>query len=192
MSSFPDFVPIEEGALSALVHSLCIIDARGEILWTNPAWHAFAAENGAGDASHTWTSYFAAIPEPLRTFYEDAFRDALVTGKVFEQDYECSTPLRERRYRLRALPIDRRALVLEHSLVSSFLHPDDDAAELVASYIDPDGIVTQCAHCRRVRDPRTGAFHWVPAWVRRPHARTSHGLCVSCGGFYYSRPRRRR
>lgn len=183
--TFPEFVPLDEKALSGLAHSVCIIDARGDILWTNPAWHAFASDNGAADASHAWTSYMAPIPEPLRAFYESAFREALASGTVFEHDYECSSPDRQRLYRLRALPIGGRGLVLEHSLVSSLTHPEEHASELHELYADANGIVTQCAHCRRVRHPRSGAFHWVPAWVRKPHARTSHGLCTSCSGFYY-------
>jgi len=189
--SLPDFLRLDRNALVAMSHSVCVIDAAGEILWTNPAWHAFAAENGAGEASHTWTSYLSPIPEPLRAFYEEAFREALTSGNVFEHDYDCSTPEANRRYRLFALPIDGRALVLEHSLVSSLAHPVDDAAELEAHYVDPQGVVTQCAHCRRVKHPRSGAFHWVPAWVQRPHPRTSHALCASCTGFYYGPHRRR-
>ena len=190
--TFPGFVPFEEELLSEAAHSVCIIDSRCTILWTNPAWRAFAVENGAGHQSHLWTSYIAPIPDPLRSFYEEAFREALASGEVFEQDYECSSPETARRYRLRALPIAGRGLVLEHTLVSSLTHPDDHASELLEHYIDEHGMVIQCAHCRRVRHPRSGSLHWVPAWVRRPHSRTSHMLCSSCAAFYFGPHRRRR
>lgn len=190
--TFPEFVLLDEARLSAAEHSVCIIDPQGEILWTNSAWHAFAAENGAAHVSYSWTSYVAPIPPPLRRFYEDAFREALTSGDVFEHDYDCSSPEVARRFRLRALPIDARGLVLEHSLVSSLTHSEDHAAEIEAHYVDESGIVTQCAHCRRVRHPRSGALHWVPALVKRPHSRTSHMMCTSCAGFYFGPNRRRR
>jgi hypothetical protein len=191
-NTFPDFVLLDETKLSAAADSICIIDPQGTILWTNPAWHAFAAENGAARVSHSWRSYLAPIPPPLRGFYEAAFREALASGDVLEHEYECSSPEVARRFRMRALPIEARGLVLEHSLVSALTHPEDHAAEIEAHYLDESGIVSQCAHCRRVRHPRSGALHWVPALVGRPHSRTSHMLCAACAGFYLGPHRRRR
>jgi PAS domain-containing protein len=190
--TFPEFLrpAFDEAALTAVPETLCAIDPAGSILWVNAAWHAFAAANGAGEKSRSWTSYFDPIPAPLRAFYENAFRHALEHGDVFEHDYECSSPDEERLFHLRLLPIDGRGLLIEHTLLGASVHGIHPEAGPAADYTNEHGLVAQCANCRRVRHP-SGAFHWVPSWVASPPLHTSHVVCIPCAGFYWGRPRRR-
>ncbi|MDQ3034620.1 MAG: hypothetical protein M3Y87_19580 [Myxococcota bacterium] len=61
------------------------------------------------------------------------------------------------------------------------------SSAIEALYRDPNGMLVQCSHCRRVRrgDPSVTAWDWVPEYVARPQPRTSHGLCAVCLDFYY-------
>jgi hypothetical protein len=65
-------------------------------------------------------------------------------------------------------------------------HPGSPHAADVSEYEDAFGVVSACANCRRVRNRRDlGRWDWVPAWVARPHPRTTHGLCDACLEFYH-------
>ena len=115
------------------------------------------------------------------------FTNALATGEVFDQEYECSSPDQRRLFHVRALPIGDQGLLIEHSLVAEGKH-DWSAREAVeAVYLGARGLLLQCSHCRRVRVPETHAWDWVREWAARPHPRTSHVICPSCVGFYWGR-----
>jgi hypothetical protein len=152
----------------------------------NGAWHRFAEQNGGAGVAAI-SSYFDGIGGPFRDYYARAFAEALATSKPFEQDYECSSPAELRRFHLRALPIDGRALVLEHSLTVALPHEPATAALPIEWYLAPTGFIHQCSNCRRVRRPETTEWDWVPALVERVHPATSHGICPPCLGFYWSR-----
>lgn len=193
MKGFPEFlVPaFDEAALAALESSIVAIDPKGEILWVNSAFERFADENG-GDGSRRG-SYYDGIDASLRDYFRNAFEEALQTGKVFEQDYECSSPEMHRCFRLRALPIRQDGLLLEHSLVSECAHapPPSSDERHAERYVGPAGTIAQCSNCRRVRDSRSNAWHWAPSLVRRVDPRVSHVLCPSCVGFYWGARKRR-
>jgi PAS domain-containing protein len=173
----------DAGALERLDSNVAVIDGAGAILWVNTAWTRFARENGGGEIEAR--SYFDAISPPLREFYEDAFGKALATGRAFDQEYECSSADVRRVFHLRALPVEARALLVEHSLVIEGAHEAESAEAIEARYLGPDDVLLQCSHCRRVRAVGTEAWDWVREWVARPHPRTSHGICPSCVGFYW-------
>lgn len=188
MGGFPTFIEdaFDEVELARLPSSVAVIDAAGEILWTNPAWHDFAANNGAAGESVRWQSYFEPIAGPLRGYYESAFAAALRTGQVFEQDYECSTPEQRRFFRLRALPIRQTMLLVEHAIVAGELREDRPTEPPPEpAYRNEHGLLVQCSNCRRTRNPTTQGFDWVAAWVERCPSRTSHGVCPTCAGFYW-------
>ena len=49
-----------------------------------------------------------------------------------------------------------------------------------------NGLICQCAHCRRVKDFREEErWDWVPDWVTKCPDNTSHTFCPTCFGFYY-------
>lgn len=187
---FPEFLrpDFEEEVLDASPSSIAVLEPSGLIVWANRAWHRRGAEHAM--ATHLSGSYFAGITLPLRGFFEDAFADAFASRGVFELEYDCPTPAEQRRFHMRVLPVDAAGLLVEHSLMVS---TPADAGEpaIAARYANPKGIITQCSNCRRVVEPATAAWHWVPDWVRQPSPQTSHGLCPSCEGFYWGQRARR-
>ena len=188
MGEFPAFLQgaFDELALESLASSVAVVDTAGWILWTNPAWRAFAEGNGAAGASAGWRSYFEPIATPLRAFYERAFAEALRTGEVFVQEYECSTPEQRRFFRLRALPVRQRGLLVEHAFVAGERRDDEPRVPPPEhEYRNEHGLLVQCANCRHTRHPSSAAFHWIAAWAARCPPRTSHGICTTCIGFYW-------
>jgi hypothetical protein len=93
-------------------------------------------------------------------------------------------------FNLRALPLGQEGLLVSHSLVS--------AAEIAgprgrrpsaAPYRNANGMVTQCAHCRRVQlaapEPNQSDWHHVPAFIKRVPPRTTHSLCPICFMYHF-------
>jgi hypothetical protein len=166
------------------------IDSRGTILWTNAAWDSFARDNGGTlvlERFRPGSSYFEGISGSLRGFYERAFRSALGSGTVFEQEYECSSPDVFRLMHLRALPIPGGALLLEHSLVAERAHEGVSENAIEARYRNGGGMIVQCSNCRRFRRADDTAWDWVRPWVIAMPRNTSHGVCTTCADFYYGR-----
>ena len=187
---FPPFLAhdFDEASLDASPSSIAALDKDGVIHWVNRAWQRRAAEQKLAGPL-TKRSYFDAIADPLRAFYERAFGHASATQTVFECDYECPTPEEQRTFRLRVLPIKEDGLLVEHSLVAATAAgPGQEALE--ERYVDGRGFFTQCANCRRVRHPPTQAWHWIPEWVERMSARMSHGICPPCAGYFWGTRRR--
>jgi hypothetical protein len=191
---FPEFLaaafPVAD--LERAEASIAVIDPDGTILWVNAYWNRFAAENGGIDWHRATGTYFDGIAPPLRDYYRTLFASVLFAGEVFEQKYECSSADRARDFHLRALPIERRALLLEHSLIAAHPHGPDRVESARTDYAAADGTVLQCSNCRRVRRPGTRAWDWVPALVAQLHPKVSHGICPSCVGFYWRWPRTKR
>lgn len=127
------------------------------------------------------------MSDGLRRFHEQLLERTLL-GRVVEHQYQCHTPDRYREFRMRLLPQPSEASVLiEHALVidrAMPLEPLPTAVALVQWY-ERGGMVTQCAHCRKVRRAGTDRWDWVPTYVARPHPNTSHGLCAVCLEYYY-------
>lgn len=186
-SQFPEFLTpaFDPHALAVLESTIVVIDPLASILWVNPAWDRFAADNGAHDYVGHRGSYLDGIAQPLRDFYRAVFSNALETGEVFEQEYECSSPDVRRIFHLRALPVEGRGMLIEHSLVVEGAHEGAPEEPAEARYLGRAGLIIQCSNCRRVRRGDTHAWDRVPRWVERPHPKTSHGICPSCVGWYW-------
>jgi hypothetical protein len=194
---FPVFLrdKYDEGALEADASSFAAIDAGATIVWTNKAWRDFAEANGGPRslrAGAVGLSYLEPIAPPILPFYAESFSRALETGTPLEQDYECSSDQVFRKFRLRALPVDQAGLLLEHRLIVERPHDREAAAPVESAYRDNNGIVVQCANCRRVQRPDRSTWDWIPEWVKEMPPRTGHGICAPCMGFYWSGPARRR
>lgn len=175
-------------ALAKEESTLIAIDPSHKIRWVNPAWTRFALANGGDDVVQrfgTGSSYLDGTSGPARSFYEEALTRAAKTRTIFEHDYECSSPETFRRFHLRALPCDDAGLLLEHSLVVE--HPHDRVESEIGheGYVRDNGFILQCSNCRRVRHKERSAWDWVPFLVRNVTAKTSHGLCAACEGFYW-------
>jgi hypothetical protein len=168
-----------------------VLDSQFRIMYCNPAWHRFARSNGAPQLTNktvVGSDLFDSIPEALRAIYSSAFQQVLSTGKVWEKSYECSSPTRFRLFRMRIHLLKPQtwfvvtnALVIERSHATTA--PNDPLR-----YVDRDGLITMCAHCRcsrRVDDPD----HWdfVPEHLQPMESavRVSHGLCPVCRAYFY-------
>ncbi len=181
--------------LAALLRSLAesddvayAITAERTLLRTNPGWTRFALANGGAALLERWgrgANIDEAIPPPLRAFYGDAFARALGSGERWEHDYECSSPETYRQLRMVVYPVERRFMVVVHSL-----RVEKPIEREVCLPSDPayavGGVITMCSHCRRVRNAAgLRRWDWVPAYVETPPPNLSHGLCESCVAFYY-------
>lgn len=157
------------------------------IAYLNPAWTAFARANDGEEIPEHWglgASYLEAISEPrLREFYERRLRD-IAPEKPFRHEYECSSGATFRSFHLHAqvLP-DGTSLLLVNTLVrlepaASVLGPAPDPDP--DRYRDPEGLIRQCAECRRTAVPGSGRWEWVPSLLDRHQVQVSHGLCEVC------------
>lgn len=164
------------------------------LVYLNPGWFAFAKANG-GEPAITerfciGTYLGDAMSGDVRRFYLDAFRDVLLTGKVWHHDYECSTPDVFRMYHQTVYPLrEQRGLIVVNSLIEE--HPHDAATRIPCPprqelYVWETGLITQCSNCRRVQCvSQPERWDWVPAWVRQVPANTSHSFCPVCFEYYW-------
>ena len=196
---FSGAVSVERGHLSRIMHALdrspaisYILDSQFRIMYCNPAWNRFARSNGAPRLAGELvlgSDLFDAIPDALKPAYSDAFRQVLSTGLVWEQSYECSSPTLFRVYRMRIHPLKPRAwFVVTNTLVVERPHARTATAD-ANTYVDVNGFVTVCAHCRcskRVDNPDQWDF--VPEHLKlrlESTPRVSHGLCPVCRAYFY-------
>lgn len=168
--------------------TIVAIDERYATQWLNPGWEIFARENHGEAIPMRFglgTCYLDGISGPLRGFYQAAFENALLTGEPFELDYECSSPQVFRRSHMLVLPVSGEGLLLVHSLVVERPHDRAEQPSLEEAYRLANGMILQCANCRRVRRKDGSSWDWVPAWIAATPPRTSHGICACCRGFYW-------
>lgn len=154
--------------------------------YVNRAWFRSADDLHARRAIDAWAlgaPLLDAITGPLRPFFEQRLRAVLAERRPWEHKYSCPTPVLERTFSMRVLPIGREdvlGLLVTNALVVA--EPMDGVRnDAHDRYRDPNGVVVQCGHCRRTR-AADNADRWdfVAAFVREPPRGTSHGLCPPC------------
>ena len=163
------------------------------LAYLGPGWFSFARGNGCGtDFDSAWglsSSLLAGIAPPLREFYESGLVECLRSGESWEHEYECSSDSAYRRYHQKAYPLGAsEGLLITNSLVVERPHSADRRAHAPdeLAYVDENGFIAQCSHCRRVKNlSELERWDWVPEWVRQPRADVSHTLCPLCFGAYY-------
>ncbi|MEZ4386312.1 MAG: PAS domain-containing protein [Candidatus Krumholzibacteriia bacterium] len=165
------------------------VDRRYVIRAANPAYLGFGRDNGLADVDTSaglGCSLLDAMGEPAREFYHHAFAAALESGEPFHHDYECSSPDLFRLFRLSAYPLPTSAgLLISHHLTHERAH-DRPTTEPGPQHVSPDGVVSQCCHCRKVRNwAAPESWDWVPALVATMDPRTSHTFCDGCLRHYY-------
>ncbi len=183
------------GILQALEQSPAIAyiaDSEYEIMYCNPAWSRFATANGAPQLAAeavVGSNLFDVIPAVLTGFYSHAFTQVRSTGQVWEQYLRCSSPASSGLYRMRIhllKPMDwfavTNAFVVEQSYANSAIA---DAIQ----YLDHDGCIRLCAHCRcarRVDNHRQ--WDYVPEYLRLradSAINVTQGLCPLCRAYFY-------
>lgn len=161
--------------------------------YLNSGWFLFAKHNGAhAEIQANWPlgrCLLDAISGTLKEIYARNLVSALEAPQPWHHDYECSSPSEYRRFHSIAYPLQRgQGLLMVHSLAES--RPFDSGGRPpepdVAVYLDENGNLHQCGHCRRMRRIQSvEQWDWVPRWVERCPPNTSHGLCSTCLDFYY-------
>jgi hypothetical protein len=171
--------------------SVAAITEDGRIGWVNGGWLEFARANGGATAAiHVGDNYFAGIGGETRGLFEDAVSECLASGTPLEQEYECSSATVHRRYRVRMLPLSKRAVLLVHHPVASRSQDRPAEPPEEARYRDECGHIVQCGNCRRTRTFPELAWHWVPAWVERPIGSVAYVLCPICRAFSWRKAAR--
>ncbi len=181
---------IEPTLLAPSPDVICVLDADLRITYCNPAWDRFAQENGGRDcraADVIGQPLLENIPETLARFFRTAFEVVRDSEQPFEFDYECSSALVFRMFRMRMLPIAGAGdFMVVHTLRVERPHdrasvpPDDER------FRGPNGLLVMCCHCRRTRRvAEPTVWDWVPDYVARPPERVSAGICSACYLYFY-------
>src|SRR5262249_35503080 len=96
-------------------------------------------------------------------------------------------PTTYRLFHMMIFPLSRSHLLVENSLAVARPHRRRRHAEHDAQYINQNGFVILCAHCRRTEhtDPRgKQEWHWIPSYLVKTPAPISHGMCPTCISYY--------
>jgi len=200
----PDFVRLlgfmetmEQGEGTEIIYG---IRPDFRLAYFNDAWVQFARNNGGAPSLMSPECFGLSVlditPEDLRPFYVELFTRAIASitarPQSISHEYECSSPDTYRRYAMNLYRLGTgQGLLVVNALLVEMPHeargalpvePDADSAP----YLNEHALVVQCAACRRIKhQQRPGRWDWIPAWVRRPPQRTSHGLCDLCLSYYY-------
>lgn len=165
------------------------LDEDLKIVRCNPAWDRFANENGAAEPSRS--SVFGiyimdVVPAVLHDFYASAY----VAVRRFQREwwhvFDCSSANTLRSFQMRILPGDPWGLVVINTLLREAPSDEKTVVEPLQHYADADGVVTMCAHCRRVEHlTQPGRWDWVPFLLNANQALVKPGLCEFCVAYHY-------
>jgi len=198
--SGPDSASMVHGHLSRIMQALdsssavaYMLNSEFRIMYFNPAWKQFAEANGAPKLASQLVigaDLFDFVPEALKTFYSDAFREIMASGRVWEKSYECSSPTLFRMFRMRVhLVKPQDGLVITNSLLVERSHTRMMWSANQNEYMNTNGFVTICAHCRCSRRiDKPDQWDFVPEYIEPAlnyAARFSHGLCPVCHAYFY-------
>jgi hypothetical protein len=168
------------------------------LAYLNPAWFAFGRANqGEPRLSAEWglgRSILDSIPPVLQDFYRTLFAEAMGNPNLGPRPpvhcYECSSAKLYRRFALNLYRLGAgEGLLVVNSLLVEQPHDLADRQPGIAdrlTYLQADGNVRQCSHCRRIqRASEAYRWDWIPDWVDSAPPETSHTLCNFCLDYYY-------
>jgi hypothetical protein len=180
------------GTLKAATAVSYVLDSNLRFVYCSPAWDKFAQENGApelaGDAV-IGSQLFPVIPDVLRRFYTRMFDEVQRSGLVWQHVYECSSPQRFRKFRMRVHLLNSSWLMVSNALLVEEAHRREASAH-DAAYRNDGGLIIMCAHCRcSQRTDEPGHWDFVPAYleVQSLSLGVSHGICPVCRAYFYPR-----
>lgn len=168
------------------------LDDELRVRFLNRAYARFFDENGGVGASadQLGRSVLDAIADPkLRDYYQRMFESVLGKRDHWERSFLCPSPDLDRRMRMRVFPLAANGA--EGLLVVTTL---EEAAEMVATgddsddarYVQANGLIRMCSHCRHVQRIDDGRWAWVPRFVEHMPANVTHGLCPLCLETYFA------
>ncbi len=166
-----------------------IMDREFVLRAFNPAWEAFALSNNGDSTLKRYglgSLVPAAFPAFLRGYYTGLYNKVLVSGKRVDLEYECSSDNVYRKFHQSLYPLkDGAGVVVSNHLVVE--KPQQETpSEFAGRHRNKEGIIVQCCHCRRTKDPsQPDKWDWIPDFVREIPEKTSHGFCSRCLEFYY-------
>jgi|tagenome__1003787_1003787.scaffolds.fasta_scaffold20541652_2 hypothetical protein len=158
------------------------------IAYCNAAWDKFAMENDGARATRQHVLHrnlFDFIPEQLDNFYRELFAKVRKNNAPADFSFECSSVALERHFQMHVLPLrDGFAVINSLRLESAHTHKSEHPGP---DYVSPQGIIVQCAGCRRTRRADESLhWDWVPEYLGHEHqTRISHGSCPVCMAFYW-------
>ncbi|HTR38721.1 MAG TPA: PAS domain-containing protein [Bryobacteraceae bacterium] len=166
-----------------------LMDEDLRIVRCNPAWDRFAMANDGLQAISSkivGTRLMDVVPPALHDFYRAAYATVRSAQRDWWHVFECPSPTVARVFQMRILPSGDGGVLTVNTLISEEPHVNGNGIR--RNYTDCDGIVTMCAHCRRVkRLDESGQWDWFPELLVRGAVLVSHGLCPFCTAYHYHR-----
>jgi hypothetical protein len=172
-----------------------VIDTDFRIVYCNAAWDRFAMENGGEHLlreTQIGRSVLEVTPIALLRFYQTLYDSVIRDRERQGRDvlFECSSPDTYRRFHmhlaLRQLAGGQTFLVVVNSLVIEKPYPADGMFRR-SVLRDINGMITMCAHCRRVRIPGSiDTRVWAPDLVKEMPAEVSHDICGVCFDLHHN------
>jgi len=186
--------------LSSARDPACLLDAVGNYLFVNEAWdrEGVVAEERRALVGTSWLDRFAS--EEVRRLHAEFLFHTLRPAPgarprpevhILERNTATSAVLVAMKMEPVLLDGGPVAVAITHTPVRE--RPIDEVYPLVErgpdEYRAADGILTQCACCRRVKDPaEKGRWDLVAALVEAPPADAAQGLCGLCRELHYGQP----
>jgi len=168
--------------LEALPDLVYAVSSDLRLSFVNARYREAAAENGL-EGYPLGAEVLDAMDEPLREHYAALFEETLGGREPIATEYVCPTPTEQVHLRCVVYPLENDGLLLVHSEIQRRPWTDEELDRLR----DVDtALLPQCSGCRRVRTP-SGEWLYVPRLLEETPARTTHGLCDPCLGYYISR-----
>jgi hypothetical protein len=192
-----------QAILAREANSACLLDVRGVIRFVNPAWDRFASENGGAPgalgAAVVGTAFLDHVAgHEVRAHHARLLERALAgqgwSGVV--QLGECNSPTEARLIAARFERVLSGSVEKPVGIAAVYTiltaRPLAEAYRTMeaeeAAYRGPNGLLVQCACCRRVQfaaDP--DRWDLLPRLIESPAEMVTHGLCDLCVQLYYTR-----
>lgn len=185
-------------SLNNLKSTVYGLDSDFNISYLNPEWFSFADQNGDKKFVHDeWSlgrNIFDCIPKVLEPFYRSLYNTILdeknSTVAPKQSEYECSSPTLYRHFAMHLYSMGKEGIIVVNSLLVDEPHAKQSSSEQHVfkdeNYIDKNGILHQCANCRRIVNlTNQGQWDWIPKFISNIYPKTSHGICSICMKYYY-------
>jgi hypothetical protein len=181
--------------LRNITNTIYIIDQNYNIVDYNNGYKRFAIENEGSDILIKWpigSNILSSIPDIIRNDIKNMYDDVILNNKIIEHEYDCHSPTAFRRFKMRILPFMNGFALHEHCLIeSSKLNGSYELSdsEIESRYVDINGIIHQCCHCRRIQsNTDINNWVWVVSLIKRNNIflpNISHTICPVCLLHYY-------